>query len=95
MPELNTIAGNGPSVAELQERIKELEQRFARQSTLTLKVSKKGAVSVYGLGRWPVTLYREQMERFLALAPKIQSFMTLHARELTSKADKEANPMVQ
>jgi hypothetical protein len=45
---------------QMAARIKELEGRLAKGGTLSLKVSENGAVSVYGLGRFPVTLYLEQ-----------------------------------
>ena len=46
---------------QMAARIAELEARIAKGGTLRFKVSEKGAVSVYGLGRFPVTLYVEQM----------------------------------
>ena len=42
---------------------------------LALKVSEKGALSVYGMGRFPVTLYREQWEKLLAMADSIRQFI--------------------
>ena len=42
---------------------------------LSLKVSEKGAVSLYGMGRFPVTLYKEQWLRILASAPEIEAFI--------------------
>jgi len=42
---------------------------------LSLKVSEKGAVSLYGMGRFPVTLYKEQWARILANAPLIEAFI--------------------
>jgi hypothetical protein len=42
---------------------------------MSLKVSEKGALSVYGLGRFPVTLYREQWERLLAMSDSIRQFI--------------------
>jgi len=56
---------------------------------LTLKVSEKGAVSVYGLGRFPVTLYKEQWEKLLTMAEDIRAFLTEHDGELKTK-EKEA-----
>lgn len=53
---------------------------------LTLKVSEKGAISVYGLGRFPITLYRGQMERLLAHAPQIKAFVDTNAALLAVKA---------
>ncbi len=46
--------------------------------SLSCKVSEKGAVSVYGLQRMPVTLYAEQWERLLAFAEEIKSFIAGH-----------------
>ena len=53
---------------------------------LTMKVSDKGALSVYGLGRFPVTLYRGQWERLLDEADTIRAFITANAATLTVKA---------
>jgi hypothetical protein len=47
-------------------KIAELEGRLAKNSTLSFKISEKGAVSVYGLGRFPVTLYFEQWSKLFA-----------------------------
>jgi hypothetical protein len=50
-------------------------------------VSEKGGVSVYGLGRFPVTLYKEQWTRLLAMADEIRAFIKEHDAELKSKPD--------
>ena len=50
-----------------------------------LKVSEKGAVSVYGMGRFPVTLYKEQWLRLLAIADEIKAFITANDERLKSK----------
>jgi len=50
-----------------------------------LKVSEKGALSVYGLGRFPVTLYREQWEKLLGLTDDIRNFIQAHDSELKKK----------
>ena len=52
---------------------------------LTLKVSAKGAVSVYGLGRFPVTLYSSQWERLIQDAEKITAFLAANAQVLKHK----------
>jgi hypothetical protein len=57
----------------------------ARARAITMKVSEKGAISVYGLGRWPVTLYRTQMERLLKVQPEIEAFIAANASLLTVK----------
>ena len=53
---------------------------------LTMKVSEKGALSVYGLGRFPVTLYRGQWERLFAGSRDIQLFIEQNANLLAVKA---------
>jgi len=50
-----------------------------------LKVSEKGGVSVYGLGRFPVTLYKEQWLRLLAMGDEIKSFIEANKDALKSK----------
>jgi len=52
---------------------------------VTLRVSEKGGVSVYGLGRFPVTLYKEQWEKLLDIAGDIRAFLTEHKTELKTK----------
>ena len=52
---------------------------------LTFKVSEKGAVSVYGLGRFPVTLYKEQWSKLLDRADDIKAFLAEHDQELKTK----------
>ena len=45
------------------------------RGALSLKVSEKGALSVYGMGRFPVTLYREQWEKLLGMSDQIRQFI--------------------
>ena len=52
---------------------------------MTFKVSEKGAVSVYGLGRFPVTLYKEQWERLLANIEKVKGFIEENSESLATK----------
>lgn len=52
---------------------------------LSLRVSGKGGVSVYGLGRFPVTLYREQWLRLLDMAEEIRTFINANASQLKAK----------
>ena len=73
-----------------QERIAYLEAQVAKLKKanvgkLTPKVSAKGGVSVYGLGRWPVTLYRTQWERLIEAMPQITAFIEANADSLASK----------
>jgi len=53
---------------------------------LSLRVSEKGALSVYGLGRFPVTLYKEQWLRLLDMTENIQTFIKQNESELKTKA---------
>ena len=52
---------------------------------VSMKVSEKGAVSVYGLGRFPVTLYQEQWTKLLGMADAILEFIRDHEGELKKK----------
>lgn len=56
-----------------------------KRGSLYCKVSQKGAISVYGLQRMPVTLYVEQWERLLGFGDEIRSFMEEHEAELKRK----------
>ena len=55
------------------------------RGVLSLKVSEKGALSVYGMGRFPVTLYREQWERLLAMSDQIKEFIQQNDHALKKK----------
>jgi hypothetical protein len=74
--------------AEL-ERLKAENDRLKSQRgrAATLKVSEKGGVSVYGLGRFPVTLYKEQWTKLLAMADEIRAFLKEHDAELKAKPE--------
>ena len=52
---------------------------------VTMKVSEKGAVSVYGMGRFPVTLYKEQWLRLLAMSDDIRAFIVANEGQLKTK----------
>jgi hypothetical protein len=60
-----------------------LKGRSARG--VTLKVSEKGGVSVYGLGRFPVTLYQEQWTKLLDIADDIRAFIRENEGKLKKK----------
>ncbi len=68
-----------------EEASKLLDESQPKRGSLYCKVSEKGAISVYGLQRMPVTLYVEQWERLLAFADEVQKFMKEHDRELKRK----------
>ena len=56
-----------------------------RSSSVSMKVSEKGAVSVYGLGRFPVTLYQEQWNKLLSMAEEIKQFIAENKDRLKVK----------
>lgn len=74
--------------AEL-ERLKAENEALKNKKTRSafLKVSEKGAVSVYGLGRFPVTLYKEQWVRLLDMGDDIRTFIEDNMDKLKSKAE--------
>ena len=73
--------------AELERLRRENEALKAgsRRGATSLKVSEKGGVSVYGLGRFPVTLYKEQWLKLLAMADEIRRFIDENASRLKTR----------
>jgi hypothetical protein len=73
-------------MAELERLKAENEALKTQRSRSTgLKVSEKGGVSVYGLGRFPVTLYKEQWTKLLAMADEIRAFIRDNEAHLKTK----------
>jgi hypothetical protein len=74
--------------AEL-ERLKNENERLKQRGSkaTSLKVSEKGGVSVYGLGRFPVTLYKEQWAKLLDMADDIRAFIKENESKLKTKGD--------
>jgi hypothetical protein len=72
--------------AQLEKLKKENEElKKGSSPSPTLKVSTKGAVSLYGLGRFPVTLYKEQWLKLLDQVDDIRKFIDAHSAELKTK----------
>ena len=69
------------------ERLKAENAALKARATrgVSIKVSEKGGVSVYGLGRFPVTLYKEQWTKLLEMADDIRAFLRDHDAELKTK----------
>lgn len=69
-------------------RIAELEKQMGSKKSgrLEFKVGEKGGVSVYGLGRFPVTLYYEQWQRLLGAADELRLFLEENKGKLKLKA---------
>lgn len=82
------MSENDQGLREELERLKAENEALKKRDEkgLSLKVSQKGAVSVYGLGRFPVTLYKEQWGRLLEMADDIRAFIAENEDQLKSKA---------
>ena len=70
---------------EIERLRKENEALKKSASGIRMKVSEKGAVSVYGMGRFPVTLYKEQWLRLLAMSAEIRAFIAANEAQLKKK----------
>ncbi len=78
---------------ELMRRIAELEKevRGRKSGDLEFKVGEKGGVSVYGLGRFPVTLYYEQWIRLLDRADALRAFLEENKGKLKLRGSRQAS----
>ena len=77
-----------PTYEELKAKLSQLEKEVEvkkRSGDLIFKVGEKGGVSVYGLGRFPVTLYYEQWTRLLDAAPDLKAFIEENKGKLKMK----------
>lgn len=82
LPDLSQV----DMAAELAKlRAENAALKAGRKPSGLIKVSAKGAISVYGLGRFPVTLYKSQMLKFLDMVDQIRQFMVDHDAELANK----------
>jgi len=80
---LAKVAAGEIPVEEASKLLEQAEQK--RRGSLYCKVSQKGAISVYGLQRMPVTLYVEQWVRLLDFGDEIRQFIKTHDSELKRK----------
>jgi hypothetical protein len=78
-----------PSYDDLKARVAELEkqQGTRRTGSLEFRVGEKGGVSVYGLGRFPVTLYYEQWNRLLDSGERLKEFLEENKSKLKLKGE--------
>lgn len=74
-------------LARLEAENKALREQIEQRKTgqLRLKISEKGGLSVYGLGRFPVTLYKEQWVRLLDYGEEIKKFIQANDQQLKGK----------
>ena len=83
---LAAMATDDDMKAELERlRAENAALKTRKASQVSLKVSEKGAVSVYGLGRFPVTLYKEQWTKLLDMADEIRAFIVANDAKLKAK----------
>ena len=80
-----------------EQMLQEIARLQAENATLqkakpsgSIKVSAKGAVSVYGLGRFPVTLYASQWEQLFSRTEEVKAFILAHTSELSTKENADA-----
>ena len=72
--------------AELERlRNENAHSKKVRLSGIRMKVSEKGAVSIYGMGRFPVTLYKEQWLKLLDISDDIRAFIAANDAQLKAK----------
>lgn len=83
----------GKTEAEIQAMLKAVRSEIKAKTEGGLKVSEKGGLSVYGLGRFPVTLYASQWSALAEKMPEILAFIDANRDKLKTKevADKTAN----
>jgi ABC-type Fe3+-hydroxamate transport system substrate-binding protein len=82
---------NANEVTDLQSQIEALKAELKEKKkntprALSLKVSQKGALSVYGLGRFPVTLYPTQFARLLSIKEEIETFIEDNKADFSYKS---------
>jgi hypothetical protein len=78
--------GSEDMKAELEKLRAENEAlKKTKEKGLTMKIGEKGGLSVYGLGRFPVTLYKEQWLRLLAMTDDIRAFIEANGDKMKTK----------
>ncbi|MEK6555134.1 MAG: hypothetical protein AABZ31_07840 [Bdellovibrionota bacterium] len=72
-------------IEKLKAENEALKRTKPERGTLSMKVSEKGALSIYGMGRFPVTLYKEQWLKLLGIADEIKQFIEANDGRLKTK----------
>jgi hypothetical protein len=72
-------------IERLKAENEALKSKKPSRGTLSMKVSEKGALSVYGMGRFPVTLYKEQWLKLLSISDEIKKFIQENDSALKTK----------
>jgi len=84
MKKKTTVEESAPTYEELKAKVAELERRSA-DTPITFKIADKGGCSVYGLGRFPVTLYYEQWVRLLHNRALLEDFLAKNKDKMKLK----------
>jgi hypothetical protein len=81
------MSNNNDEIKAELERLRAENEALKKTTSrgLSLKVSEKGGLSVYGLGRFPVTLYKEQWTKLLGMADEISAFIQANESKLKTK----------
>jgi len=74
-------------IERLRAENEALKKTKPERGTMSMKVSEKGALSIYGMGRFPVTLYKEQWLKLLGIADEIKTFIKDNDARLKTKGD--------
>jgi hypothetical protein len=72
-------------IERLKAENENLKNKNSTEGSLSMKVSEKGALSIYGMGRFPVTLYKEQWLKLLGIADQIKTFIEENNSRLKTK----------
>ena len=85
--DIGVIMSDDATMKEELEKLRAENAALKKSSSkgLSMRVSQKGALSIYGLGRFPVTLYKEQWKRLLDMSDEIRAFIEANDTELRSK----------
>ena len=92
---MSTIDTSNMSIEQLKTMLEAAQaennklKAHTSSNRLSFRVSAKGALSVYGLGRFPVTLYKEQWQRLAAAMPELAAFIEQAGSALTVKVREE------
>jgi len=85
MSENNNVPSNDMEAELLRLRAENAAMKKASSKGLTLKISEKGGLSMYGLGRFPVTLYKEQWLKLLSMTDEIRAYIESNSDKLKTK----------
>jgi hypothetical protein len=72
-------------IERLRAENESLKNKKSTEGSLSMKVSEKGALSIYGMGRFPVTLYKEQWLKLLGIADQIKKYIEENNSRLKTK----------